>query len=283
MREPYIKLIDDVREYYTSNLPELKNIKGDKGLFDLKWCPDLKDEINIWNYWQGRGQKKANIMVVGQDFGNYEGSKAYEDYKKWMRTPETQAKAASQEYIERIKGFNSPTDKGLIKLTTDCLGKTYSASIPGNENLFFTNLCLGYRLSNTISGGNVFTFLKHDSIYLKRLIEIKQPEVVICLGADTYLASLTGLVDLSNYDKYRDYFGQIDSDFWSLLDKGDNSRDISIAGHSITVFGVAHTGSNGRINRKRLSKKHRNSKKSAFDLMQEDWKRIKGFIKYDYR
>lgn len=222
-------------------------------------------------------------MVVGQDFGNYEEAKAYGYFKNWMKTPEAQSKSVSQKYIEWIKGSNSPTDKNLIKLTNDCLGETYSAEIPGNENLFFTNLCLGYRSGYTISGGNVFAYLKHDSIYLKRLIEIKQPEIVICLGADTYLASLTGMVDVSDYDKYSEYFRLIDSDFWSLLDNSDNSRDISVTGRSITFFGVAHTGSNGRINRKRLSKKHRNSGKSALDLMHEDWRRIKRFIKCDYR
>lgn len=35
----------------------------------LYWCEDCK-EINLWTYWQGRGNLNAKIMLVGQDWGS---------------------------------------------------------------------------------------------------------------------------------------------------------------------------------------------------------------------
>ena len=277
----YKQLIRDAKDYYISHAPELSNIKGKEGVFDLGWCPELHEEINLWTYWQGRGQDKANIMIVGQDFGNYEQSPNHAVYKRLLSSNISENKEISQEYIDLVRGSNSPTDKGLISFTEECLGKNYSAGIPANKNLFFTNLCLGYRSSETISGGDMSSYLKHDSIFLKRLIEIKRPELVICLGADTFLSAIIGLTDDKEED-YKGYISQINSDFWSLLDSGDNAISLDTGNHSFKIFGVSHTGSNGRINRKRLSKVYKDTAKTSIELMHMDWINIRKYIKEDY-
>ncbi len=276
--DAYINLIEDARAYYNSAAPEIRNIKGKEGLFDLVWCDDLKEEINLWTCWQGRGQNKAKVMIVGQDFGNYKDSEYYEDYKRIAHSSFADKVNGSKEYIEFVIRSKSPTDKTLIQLTKKCLGNKYSADIPANENLFFTNLCLGYRTGRIFSGGDVYSLLKHDSIFLKRLIEIKKPEIVICLGADTYLAALTGIVDETTRDGLSDYYERIGSDFWNLLDHKDNMKELKIAGHSFKIFGVSHTGSNGRINRKRLSEAHKDDDISAVELMEQDWKEIAKYL-----
>lgn len=281
-KNEYLKLIDDVRDYYSSDIPDIKNVKGKDGLFDLVWCNDLQEEINVWNYWQGRGQEKANIMIVGQDFGAYDGADGNGACRKIVLSTPDKHVEASKQYIKLIKDSKSPTDNTLIKLTQECLGPSYSAEIPGNPNLFFTNLCLGYRTGTVYSGGDIYTHLKHDAVYLKRLIEIKRPEVVICLGADTYLAALTGLVDGSDLDQYRNYFKRIDADFWNILDHYENKQRLKLGNHEFEIFGVSHAGSNGRINRKRLSKKYKDSQENAIDLMKKDWNEISKSIKYDY-
>lgn len=269
MSDKYIKLIEDVRAYYESGAPELRNIKNDAALFDLEWCEDLSQEINLWNYWQGKGQEKVEIMIVGQDFGNCNA-----EFLKELFKHGDNAESASQFYIDKIIHGISPTDKNLINLTSDSFGKEYSAAIAANKHLFFTNLCLGYRSVAKISGGNMSAYLRHDSIYLKRLIDIKRPELVICLGADTYLAAITGLSDCYAQNDYEEYCKKINDDFWNLLDQKNNHRDFITGDHAFTVFGVSHTGSNGMINRKRLSKKHRDSKIKSRELMSEDWKNI---------
>lgn len=269
MSDKYIKLIEDVRAYYESGAPELRNIKNDDALFDLEWCKELFQEINLWNFWQGKGKEKTEIMIVGQDFGNCDPKFLKELFKR-----SGNAESASQFYIDEIKHGKSPTDKNLIKLTNDSLGKEYSAGMAANKHLFFTNLCLGYRSVAKISGGNMSAYLRHDSIYLKRLIGIKRPELIICLGADTYLAAITGLSDCYAQKDYEEYCKKINDDFWSLLDQKDNHRDFITEDYTFTVFGVSHTGSNGMINRKRLSKKHRGSNIKSWELMTEDWKNI---------
>ncbi len=280
-KNEYLKLINDVREYYSSCVPDIKNVKGKDGLFDLVWCNDLQEEINIWNYWQGRGQEKVNIMIVGQDFGAYDGSDADSACRQIVLSPLSKREEASKQYIKMIKNSKSPTDSTLIKLTQECLGLSYSAEIPSNPNLYFTNLCLGYRTGRILSGGDVYTHLKHDAIYLKRLIKIKRPEIVICLGADTFLAALTGLVE-DETERFKDYFKQIDVDFWSLLDDKENKQKFVLNGREVLVFGVSHTGSNGMINRKRLSQKYRDSRMKSIELMKMDWTEIAKYIRFDY-
>ena len=53
----YTKLIEKVKNSYQSN-PN-----------GLTWCDDCK-EINLWTYWQGRGNLNAKILLVGQDWRN---------------------------------------------------------------------------------------------------------------------------------------------------------------------------------------------------------------------
>ena len=59
----------------------------------------------------------------------------------------------SKRYIAQIKHDRFPTDIMLKDLMVS-LGEEYDAFFPDNENLFFTNLCLGYRDHGT-SGGIV--------------------------------------------------------------------------------------------------------------------------------
>ena len=49
------------------------------------------------------------------------------------------------------------------------------------EDLFFTNICLGYR-SQGASGKLKPEWIKKDIGYLKELIEILEPKVIICLA-----------------------------------------------------------------------------------------------------
>ena len=37
----------------------------------MYWCADCK-EINLWTYWQGRGNLDAKIMLVGQDWADHD-------------------------------------------------------------------------------------------------------------------------------------------------------------------------------------------------------------------
>ncbi len=265
----YKKLILEAKSYYESNPLELRNIRYEGGVFDFVWCEGLTDEINLWTYWQGVGVNSPEIMIIGQDFGNCND----DFYADCVKCSKSDVKKKSAEYIKRIRdNKNNKTDNTLIDLTIKGLGDKYNISIPGNEHVFMTNLCLGYRSVDKISGGTYSAYLKHDSLYISKLIRLKKPRAVICLGMDTYHSLLSAFV------VERSVFQEIGEHFWELLDKGENYKDIPCDDFSFRMYGVSHAGSNGAMNRKKNCTRKDADKKSGNDLMIEDWKRIGQFL-----
>ena len=59
----YRDLIERVKASYPA-----RNPSDDGKELRLYWCDDCK-EINLWTYWQGKGNLDAKIMLVGQDWG----------------------------------------------------------------------------------------------------------------------------------------------------------------------------------------------------------------------
>ena len=59
----YRDLIERVKASYPA-----RNPSDDGNEPRLYWCDDCK-EINLWTYWQGKGNLDAKIMLVGQDWG----------------------------------------------------------------------------------------------------------------------------------------------------------------------------------------------------------------------
>ena len=126
----YQELISDVKEYY---LAQETNHK-DEPLY-LTWYDDCK-EINLWTYWQGRGNLNAKIMLVGQDWGSPADS-----------TEQYMAQFAAINEGKRVSYWSdgtSITDNNLIKLFSS-IGYDVSCGKPWNPDLFFTNYVLGYR------------------------------------------------------------------------------------------------------------------------------------------
>ena len=59
----YRDLIERVKTSYPA-----RNPSDDGKELRLYWCDDCK-EINLWTYWQGKGNLDAKILLVGQDWG----------------------------------------------------------------------------------------------------------------------------------------------------------------------------------------------------------------------
>ena len=148
--------------------------KNQKGL-RLLGCSEC-EEINLWTYWQGRGNMYPKILLVGQDWWNLEDSYAQAIIKN-VRAINSGATYNCNE------GMNPAckTDENLIELFAslecgydDLFHKPY-------KDLFFTNICLGYR-SEGASGGLKTKYIDMDIKYFKELVEILEPRVIICLG-----------------------------------------------------------------------------------------------------
>jgi len=243
-KEEYNKLIQDVKASYKES-PSDCNSKG----VNLIWCDDC-EEINLWTYWQGRGNLTPMILLVGQDWGCPYDS-ANEVVVKNIK--EINAGNASNYCIGNI----SDTDRNLGVLFEsigyhDIINNKYS-------DLFFTNLSLGYRCKGT-SGNLKDTWLKRDYKHFERLISILEPKIVICLGK----ATLEGVIDalkVENKPKIKGYNDFIQSNLNPVITE--------CHGQQVKIYGFAHCGTMGTLNRNK-------KKDRSLDNQIEDWKRITG-------
>lgn len=280
--ERYKNIINLAKNYYMGNSPEYKNIKSGKGWFNLTWCPNFDQEINLWSFWQNgyrdnvTGDMSAEILLVGQDYGSYiEDGVFIPMISKCMEG----SCNSTEEYVSYIRNSKkrNDTDINLLELF-EVLGEEYRADIK-NPRLFFTNLCLGYRSCEKISGGNISKQMKHDSAYLKELIDILRPKVVICLGALTYTCAVEGLVDDAELnDTIKKQLSLIKKSFISALDSCDNHIRIECEDYGYEIFALSHPGFMGTSNRKRYTKNTSLKRLSALEILKKDWVLIRNYL-----
>lgn len=241
----YDQLIEKVKASYPSLDPE------DKGKeLRLYWCEDC-EEINLWTYWQGRGNLDAQIMLVGQDWGcpwdnNY------------LPTMDQVRKANAGYEYDYLNNNPSPTDANLARLFSE-LGYDIKTSCSG---LFFTNFILGYR-NKGLSGGYKKAWAEHDKGYFKELADIIEPKVILCLGRSTFEGVLSAFeVVLPSRVKSYNCF----------IESSINPVAVTLeSGETAYVFALAHCGAMGTLNR--------NGKKSTdLNKQLEDWRKIAGYL-----
>ena len=246
----YRALIDDVRKDYLSR-PLVRNSKG----VYLVWEEECH-EINLWTYWQGLGNYDAKIMLVGQDWGFPDPSsnvmQNIREINCGLRT-------------DYIFDQASPTDGNLCRLFS-VLGYDITKR---SKDLFFTNFILGYR-SKGFSGNLAHEWLTADAPYFSRLVNIIEPEIIICLGKDTFKSvqyACTG--KMQHIGNYNDF-----------IESAQNPEIITLASRKkAAAFAVAHCGIIGTMNRNRADKAGTLVSSHNLDRQTEDWKRIKAYLK----
>lgn len=265
----YNELISCVKTDYSSRTDVKQDVY-------VKWCKHCKKHINLWSYWQGN--LNAKIMLIGQDWGSFQPQNRLLDMQL-LKNFKKMDLGEKVDYFDNIdEKIITPTDKNIIKLFSE-FGTYYKDIHRKNENLFFTNLCLGYR---NIGYSENFKdkWLQDDLKYLvgfdeiigadikhkSGMLEIIMPDIVICLGKKVYEIIIS---ELSN-TKIKLH------DFYDLLDKHRNFIDIVYHGKLIKFFVVSHPGGMGTANRKRYCTAKTN--KSGIELMADDWNEIGKFI-----
>ena len=134
------------------------------------------------------------------------------------------------------------------------------------KNLFFTNLALGYR-KHSSTGALSKEYLKKDTEYLKRLTNILHPKVVICLGKDTYEIAASALCET----KVRA------NNFYELLNSGNNYSEFCLEDNEkVRVYGMAHCGNYGVMNRKKHSKTKQ--EEDGLKLQKLDWLKVREYL-----
>lgn len=284
----YETLIEHLKEDYKNRPLQRdinKNPKGQKKPVVVESCDYLGNQINLWSYWQG--SLNAKILLVGQDWGTVNPKSDNDKYRN-ERTKENVQKMDRGEAAAYFDGIDEKirfkTDNFIIELFK-ALGNEYGDVTCKNDDLFFTNLCLGYRSEGNSQGFRV-KWLRDDVKYLcgfdegekhiSGLLEIIKPDVVICLGKKTYEV-LVQQYDKALYDDIK--YGTAElakSDFFKRLDQKSNFMTIQIEGKEIRIYGVAHPGPQGIANRYSKSKKE--DKKDGKSLQREDWQNIRNWL-----
>ena len=237
--------------------------------------PDYErlQEHSLWTYWQGRNVRNPKIMIVGQDWGSIEQSRKYYEYIK--QNPNEPVICFKQ--IKELGGYEDKeftTDEELVKLIST-IGDYPNVCEQPYEDLYFTNLIPGYRnsLSSVGNGSEARKGIKKGVIKdFRRLVEILQPKIIICLGrlVSESIAKEFGyknvIKDAGSFNKFLN---------WELDKENPKPFDIDLGnGHHAKMFAIAHLGRFGRNNRR-----------SCFtDADQElypeaDWKVIADYIK----
>lgn len=221
----------------------------------LSWCEDCK-EINLWTYWQGRGNLDAKILLVGQDWGcpwDNDASSVMLNIRKMN----------DGKQVPYMLGNQSITDKNLSTLFYE-IG--YDINNPSSKckDLFFTNFVLGYRAKGC-SGGFKKSWAQHDKPYFVKLAEIIQPDCVLCLGKSTFESVLASF----NYHispKIGAYNYFIESERNPVTLYFSNQK-------ALRVFALAHCGTLGTLNRNRGLQN-----KTSIQPQIDDWRKIKDII-----
>lgn len=236
-RERYLWLIDKARAAYP---PE-------GSVAELTWCDACEDEINLWTYWQGRGNLAPEILLVGQDWGN--------------PNPKHGEKMLSMEEIKAGPPYDTsrifPTDRNLMEIFDQALHIKLNQR---DKRLFFTNMLLGYRTGKASGGPD--TPVDQDRAFFKELVNILRPRIVICLGQTAFDAALDA------YGQPHPYTGS----FRQALDEKRNTFNIE----EIHFFGMGHCGRLGCLNR--AGNRKGAGEEAGLQIQIKDWQRIKEYL-----
>lgn len=174
--------------------------------------------INRWNLWQGN--LDADIMVIGQDYGQLDDGSNYDLWKSGT--------------------YTNFTDVSLKKL----FDKAFSINIDATDSpLFFTNMANCYRKQKTTGEMHSGWLPICSNKYMARLIKIIRPKIIIVLGRATFEA-LHCMEDLSV--KCSDICITGKATYAEII---KHQYHILLDNFTIKVFPVYHPGANSQINR----------------------------------
>ncbi len=273
----YQTLCADMKKYHSSLAKKDRTFIIDKKKVTMEHC-DFCDEVNLWTYWQGRNHLNASILVVGQDWGNLnDDQEAIINIKKMNNKEEV-------EYI-RVNPSKNDTDQNLIKLF-----QSIGYNIQSNQKeLFFTNIYPLYRPKDSkITSGFKSTWLtKEMEEHFKRLVHIIKPDIIVCLGFETYKAVGKSLLGKYAFiDRNTENFSTAIKEFFSnplIVETSDYTKSLILATPHPGSYGVKNRNQyfKNQIEDTKKKKELENKlKKDPLFFLKEDWKNIKKYIEH---
>lgn len=174
--------------------------------------------VNRWNLWQG--DLDADIMVIGQDYG--------------------QKEEGSNLVLWKTGTYTNPTDVGLRTLFREAFSIDIDA---GDTPLFFTNMANCYRKQRTSGGMHAGWLPICANRYMARLIRIVRPKVIIVLG----LAAFEAMYCMDGIQVRCE--NPVNAAPGTLAEIMKYDYRIDLNGCEIGVFPVYHPGANSKRNR----------------------------------
>lgn len=260
--EAYKNLVERAKKQYTEYRDDLATGNGVKLFASTINGVNVCNEINLYTYWQGFGyaEKTPNIkyLLVAQDFGNFfNASPDY--YAQIEKMNETGEWIPAYEEVPEGLGTNDNLFRLFKVLDRDLLKL--------NDDVFFTNFCLGYRFGKE-TGGMTKKLMMHDADLFRELCEILEPENILCLGRITSECVYKTLTE----EPFKKVFG----DSKNYNDFLDNHQQVVITygnGKTSKFYPLAHCGYMGTMNRNRGY----NLPEIKADILfkqREDWQKI---------
>lgn len=261
----YKQLVSDVKSYVISSC------NGSLPFDGYEKC----DAINLWTYWQGRWTDAdgkvmhnldAQILVVGQDWGAIDTATIHTICQ--LMDGKQKQYVSDDIFIAESDQFLNPTDNVLYQVVKTALGYDISRSAsdcPRNRNLFFTNFFACFREEKN-TGYLPIPNINKEREFFVRLVELIQPKVVVCLGKKALVEvclSLGITIKKSDLTPFHRFIG-------------DRSKNPVVPAHTPVIFGMAHPGPQGTLNRVKDTKPQTRAAGIAAQI--EDWKQIKPYL-----
>ena len=219
-KDEFRRLVEDVsRCHICERLVTLPHIENSECLENDDHGLDTdRPYINRWNLWQGN--LDADIMVIGQDYGQKEDGVAIE-----------------------VCSWSNKKDQTNVRLK-ELFEKVFKIDLDSNEApLFFTNMANCYRKKRTSGGMHSGWLPICANKYMERLIRIIRPKIIIVLGRSAFEA-LHCMENLTV--KCLD---PIKSGKESYAEMIQHLYQIDLGDEKIDVFPVYHPGANSQMNR----------------------------------
>jgi uracil-DNA glycosylase family 4 len=230
-KEQYLKLVEKRKRCNECTIGLQKN--EEPGLLNPSQCSNDSNHVGPWSRWQGN--LDTEIMIVGQDWGDDQYFKDNNGFDK------TRTKSGSP--------YENPTNKTLRYLLQSIgINIEPCKDYETEGDLFFTNAILCLKNKGRMQGPVKDEWFKNcGSLFLKPLIDIISPKVVITLGEKAYRA-VCNLYDIDQKKNFKDAV--------------NNYKGVPLVG-SVLLFPVYHCG-NRTINKNR-----------KLPEQKRDWERIK--------
>lgn len=263
----YTKLEQENQKKAEATIAKLTDPKKIKDVVYMRAFPECK-ELNLWTYWQGRGVRHPKILLLGQDWAS-PFDENVEVMKANLKRMDQQALDSLDDdrchYFDDSNPF--PTDVNLRELFMEISPKYDKLFEKRYDDLFFSNVCLGYRDHGASGGFQASWITDIEKRIYPELVKLLEPQVIICLGRNTF----EQFIKIMNGKKVN---AEVPGKGFNGFIEKNNADPVKVL--DIPVFAFAHCGSMGTLNRNKGADIDTSQDKLA--VQKQDWRNVRRYL-----